>query len=95
MILCCQLANGSLLQSARGCQPYVQAQALVRDGFTDGIVCDVGLPVMHRGVRYNCRLFMLNGKLLLLRPKQNLADDGNYRQGLAPVAHRASPGLGL
>jgi len=73
----------------------VQAQALVRDGFTDGIVCDVGLPVMHRGVRYNCRLFMLNGKLLLLRPKQNLADDGNYRQGLAPVAHRASPGLGL
>ena len=56
---------------------------MVRDGFTDGIVCDVGLPVMHRGVRYNCRLFMLNGKLLLLRPKQNLADDGNYRQGLA------------
>jgi len=73
----------------------VQAQALVRDGFTDGIVCDVGLPVMHRGVRYNCRLFMLNGKLLLLRPKQNLADDGNYRQGLAPAAHRAGPGYGL
>lgn len=34
---------------------------------------------MHCGVRYNCRLFMLNGKILLLRPKQNLADDGNYR----------------
>ena len=34
---------------------------------------------MHCGVRYNCRLFMLNGKVLLLRPKQNLADDGNYR----------------
>ena len=58
------------------------AQELLRGGYTDGIVCDVGLPVMHCGVRYNCRLFMLNSKLLLLRPKQNLADDGNYRQQL-------------
>ena len=72
------------------------AQALVRDGFTDGIVCDVGLPIMHRGVRYNCRLFLLNGKLLLLRPKQNLADDGNYRQGPTPGRGRSlshSPNL--
>lgn len=28
---------------------------LLRGGHTDGIVCDVGMPVMHRGVRYNCR----------------------------------------
>lgn len=55
-------------------------QELLKDGYSDGIVVDVGLPVMHCGVRYNCRLFMLNGKILLLRPKQNLADDGNYRQ---------------
>ena len=53
-------------------------QDLLKGGYTDGIVVDVGLPVMHCGVRYNCRLFLLNGRLLLLRPKQNLADDGNY-----------------
>ena len=28
---------------------------LLKGGYTDGIVCDVGMPVMHRGVRYNCR----------------------------------------
>lgn len=28
---------------------------LIRGGHTDGLVCDVGMPVMHRGVRYNCR----------------------------------------
>eukprot|EP00884_Botryococcus_braunii_P002474 jgi/Botrbrau1/12227/Bobra.0197s0020.1 len=38
------------------------------------------MPVMHRGVRYNCRVFLLNGKVLLIRPKMALADDGNYRE---------------
>jgi len=53
---------------------------LLRGDMTDGIVCDIGLPVIHRGVRYNCRLFALNRRLLLIRPKMALADDGNYRQ---------------
>ena len=44
-----------------------------------GIVVDVGLPVIHRGVRYNCRVFLLNQRILLVRPKLCLADDGNYR----------------
>ena len=34
--------------------------ALLRTGATDGILCDVGLPVLHRYVRYNCR-FPNNG----------------------------------
>ena len=46
-----------------------------------GILVDVGMPVVHRGVRYNCRAFALDGRLLLLRPKRHLADDGNYREG--------------
>ena len=45
-----------------------------------GIVIDIGMPVMHRGVRYNCRVFLLNGRILLIRPKKCLADDGNYRE---------------
>jgi NAD+ synthase (glutamine-hydrolysing) len=44
------------------------------------ILIDVGLPIMHRGLRYNCRALVLNSKLLFLRPKLWLANDGNYRE---------------
>lgn len=47
---------------------------------TDDIVCDVGMPVIHGGVRYNCRVFVLNRKILFIRPKLCLANDGNYRE---------------
>lgn len=53
---------------------------LLRGDLTDGILVDVGLPVMHHGVRYNCRALLLDRKILLLRPKVALADDGNYRE---------------
>lgn len=36
---------------------------LITGGYTDGIVCDVGLPVIHRGVYYNCRVILLNRKV--------------------------------
>jgi NAD+ synthase (glutamine-hydrolysing) len=47
---------------------------------TNGILCDIGMPILHNGVRYNCRVFVLNNKILLIRPKMWLADDGNYRE---------------
>lgn len=47
---------------------------------TEGIVCDIGLPLEHKGVRYNCRAFCLDRRILLLRPKTDMADDGNYRE---------------
>ena len=52
---------------------------LISGGHTQGIVCDVGMPVIHRGVRYNCRVYLHEGKVLLIRPKLSMADDGNYR----------------
>lgn len=54
--------------------------ALLASDLTDGILCDVSLPVMHQNVRYNCRALLLDRKLLLLRPKMALAQDGNYRE---------------
>ena len=54
---------------------------LLSGGHTDGILVDVGLPLLHRGVRYNCRALCLDGRVLLIRPKMSLADDGNYREG--------------
>lgn len=53
---------------------------IIKTKKTDGIVCDIGIPVVHRGVRYNCRVFVLNGKILLVRPKLYMANDGNYRE---------------
>ena len=47
---------------------------------TCGILCDIGMPVLHRGVRYNCRIFLLDRRVVLIRPKLYLANDGNYRE---------------
>ncbi|GFG25884.1 glutamine-dependent NAD(+) synthetase [Aspergillus udagawae] len=44
------------------------------------IVVDVGMPVRHRNVRYNCRVIFYNKKIILIRPKMWLANDGNYRE---------------
>lgn len=46
----------------------------------DGIIVDVGLPVCHRGVRYNCRCIYLSKRILLIRPKTVLANEANYRE---------------
>jgi NAD+ synthase (glutamine-hydrolysing) len=53
---------------------------ILQSDITNGILCDIGMPVMHQGVRYNCRIFCLNQQILFIRPKFFLADDGNYRE---------------
>ncbi|EGN95015.1 hypothetical protein SERLA73DRAFT_170906 [Serpula lacrymans var. lacrymans S7.3] len=47
---------------------------------TMDIVCDIGMPVVHKNVIYNCRVIVHNKKILLIRPKMWLANDGNYRE---------------
>lgn len=53
---------------------------LLSSNVTDNILCEIGCPIMYNGVRYNCRVWCLNRKILLIRPKMFLADDGNYRE---------------
>jgi NAD+ synthase (glutamine-hydrolysing) len=36
--------------------------------------------VAHKNVKYNCRVIVLNGKILLIRPKLYLANSNNYRE---------------
>lgn len=57
----------------------VLAEILSSDA-TNGILCDVGMPVLHRSTLYNCRVLLLDGKILHIRPKMWLANDGNYRE---------------
>lgn len=44
------------------------------------MLIDVGMPVQHKNVSYNCRVAFLNSKILLIRPKMLLCEDGNYRE---------------
>jgi NAD+ synthase (glutamine-hydrolysing) len=53
---------------------------IMNDRQLDDILIDIGAPIMHRSLRYNCRVILLNGRILLIRPKLYLANDGNYRE---------------
>ena len=53
---------------------------IMASGATDGLLCDFGMPVVHASVRYNCRVFCLDRRILLIRPKMFLANEGNYRE---------------
>lgn len=53
---------------------------ILAEDLTEGILCSIGMPVEQDGVRYNCQVFCLNKKILLIRPKLCLANDGNYRE---------------
>ena len=44
------------------------------------ILCLIGMPVIHRGVIYNCGVFVHAGRVVLIKPKLILGDDGNYRE---------------
>ncbi|KAL4252138.1 Glutamine-dependent NAD(+) synthetase [Abortiporus biennis] len=57
----------------------VLAKILSSDEVT-GIVCDIGMPVMHKNVIYNCRVIIYNHKILMIRPKMWMANNGNYRE---------------
>ncbi|KAK3935587.1 putative glutamine dependent NAD+ synthetase [Diplogelasinospora grovesii] len=53
-------------------------EKILRDESLHDILLDIGMPIQHRNVRYNCRVICLNGKILLIRPKMWLANDANY-----------------
>ncbi|CAA0840898.1 Glutamine-dependent NAD(+) synthetase [Striga hermonthica] len=53
---------------------------LLLGDWTDNILCSFGMPVTKGSERYNCQVLCLNRKILLIRPKMWLANDGNYRE---------------
>ncbi|KAG5669163.1 hypothetical protein PVAND_017058 [Polypedilum vanderplanki] len=46
----------------------------------ENMLIDVGMPVQHSNVAYNCRVVFYNKKIILIRPKMMMCDDGNYRE---------------
>lgn len=63
---------------------YLHSWQVMRDILEDkscyGLIIDVGMPIMHKGIRFNCRVICADGKILMIRPKVWLANDGNYRE---------------
>jgi len=57
-----------------------QLQIILEDETCNDILLDIGMPILHRGRRFNCRVICLSSKIILIRPKLWLADDGNYRE---------------
>ncbi|KAJ0001575.1 hypothetical protein NQD34_001371 [Periophthalmus magnuspinnatus] len=53
---------------------------LLESPVTQDVICDVGMPIMHHNVRYNCRVVFLNRRILLIRPKMALANVGVHRE---------------
>ena len=53
---------------------------LLASDVTEHCLCDIGMPIVHKGVRYNCRVVCLDHQVLMIRPKMYLANDGNYRE---------------
>jgi NAD+ synthase (glutamine-hydrolysing) len=53
---------------------------LMKTSVCEDMLIDVGMPVMHKNVTYNCRVAFLNRRILLIRPKMRLCEDGNYRE---------------
>lgn len=85
MLLSCR-RNGRVLTATDSLDHFLESDVydhaldmlskILTDTSLHGILIDVGLPLMHRGCRYNCRAMILDGKLLCLRPKIYLANDG-------------------
>lgn len=53
---------------------------ILKLGLSKQIVIDLGMPVLHRSVAFNCKIIIYNNKIVLIRPKMHLADEGNYRE---------------
>ena len=52
----------------------------LQDASCQDILLDVGMPVMYRSCLYNCRVAIYNSRILYIRPKMSLANDGLFRE---------------
>ena len=58
------------------------------------IICFSSFAKKYRNLRLNCRIFALDGKILLIRPKLWLANDGNYRLAVSSASIAKSGNAG-
>ena len=69
--------------------------AIITEKLSQGIVVDLGMPVLHRSIAYNCKVILYNDKVMFIRPKMHLADEGNYRERRFFMGYTPPPDLKL
>jgi len=72
--------NDHFLESDTFLHSWEVLACLLENPICRDILIDVGMPVMHKNVRYNCRIIFFNKCILLIRPKMVLATNLNYRE---------------
>ena len=72
--------NDHFLESDTFLHSWEVLACLLENPICRDILIDVGMPVMHKNVRYNCRIIFFNKRILLIRPKMVLATNLNYRE---------------
>ena len=77
------------LESDTFLHSWESLEELFDRGTTDGILCDFGMPILFAGARYNCRVLCRDKKILMIRPKTSMADNGNYRESRYFTAYKA------
>ncbi|XP_074604982.1 NAD synthetase [Brevipalpus obovatus] len=65
---------------------------IIEQDFRD-IIIDLGMPIYKDGGLYNCRVILLNNKILAIRPKVKLANNGNYRESRHFLPWNRSPAV--
>lgn len=48
-------------------QALEMLHSILSNEATHDILLDIGLPIMHKGLRLNCRVLSLNGRIILVR----------------------------
>jgi NAD+ synthase (glutamine-hydrolysing) len=72
------VANYSSLESDLFLHCWESLAAIISNPAASDCILDIGMPVRHNGVCYNCRVIVLNKKILLIRPKMAMCEEGNY-----------------
>lgn len=81
------------LESDTFLHSWESLEELFDRGATDGILCDFGMPILFAGARYNCRVLCRDKKILMIRPKTSMADNGNYRESRYFTAYKAQKNM--
>jgi NAD+ synthase (glutamine-hydrolysing) len=53
---------------------------IIESELTMNMLVVIGNPIIFNNKKYNTMTYILNKKIILIRPKITLADDGNYRE---------------
>jgi len=78
--ICGYGCNDHFLESDTYLHSWEVLAKVMKSDEAQNILVDIGMPIVHKDVKYNCRVFFFNKKILLIRPKLHLANDGNYRE---------------